>query len=68
MDQMSSGMSCMCPHHKVVPVAVVLIGLTFILGATQIITPYAVSLIWPTLLVIIGLTKMCSGSCKCCTK
>ena len=33
MDQMNQGGMCKCPHHKVVPVALILIGLSFLLNA-----------------------------------
>jgi len=58
---------CKCPHHNVVPIMIILIGLTFLLGALNIVlTPWAVSVIWPILLIIIGGIKLGSKKCKCC--
>ena len=58
---------CKCPHHKVVPGAIMLIGLSFLLGTWGILTSGAVDTIWPILLIIIGGMKMMKGNCKCCS-
>ncbi|MEJ0053967.1 MAG: DUF5668 domain-containing protein [bacterium] len=55
---------CKCPHHKVVPVAIILIGLAFLLQTWDILTMGAVAVIWPVLLIVIGAVKL--GGCKCC--
>ena len=67
MDQapMPMGKSCRCPHHKVTPLLIVLIGLTFILRAKAIVTPDAAAIIWGVLLMCIGFQKMARGMCKC---
>lgn len=57
---------CNCAHHKVVPVVIVLIGATFLLGTLGILTSWAVEVIWPILLMVIGGTKLGSRMCKCC--
>lgn len=59
---------CSCPHHKVVPVLVVLFGLTFLLGALGILTSGFVMIAWPVLVIAGGLMKWMSksGMCKCC--
>ena len=62
---MEHGM-CKCPHHKVIPALVVLFGLVFLLGTLNILTPGAVNIAWPVIIMVAGLTKMKSGSCKCC--
>ncbi len=59
------GMMCKCPHHKVVPLAVTLIGLAFLLQALGVLTAGFVDVAWPVLLVVAGLTKMSSGMCSC---
>ena len=59
---------CSCPHHKVVPLMIVLIALTFLLGNLGTLTASFVGIAWPVLLGVAGLTKLCSGSCKCCAK
>lgn len=61
---MENGKVCACPHHKMVPWCIILIGLTFLLGQMNILTMEAVGLIWPVLLIIIGVTKLVK--CKCC--
>ena len=65
---MPQGASCKCPHHKMMPLMIVLIGLTFLLGAFNILSPMVVAVIWPILLILIGLQKMFKGMCKCCSK
>ncbi len=59
---------CKCPHHKVMPVLVVLFGLTFLLGTLDILTSGFVNIAWPVLVIAAGLMKWVekSGMCKCC--
>ncbi|OGZ53598.1 MAG: hypothetical protein A3B25_00650 [Candidatus Ryanbacteria bacterium RIFCSPLOWO2_01_FULL_48_26] len=67
MDQtQTQGKTCPCPHHKMTPILVVLIGVDFLLGAFNILTPETVQIIWPILVIIGGLTKLNEGRCKCC--
>lgn len=68
MQNMGQGgkMVCKCNHHNVVPVAIILIGIAFLLETFNVLTPWAVSVIWPILLIIIGGMKMMSRKCKCC--
>lgn len=60
--------ACACPHHKVIPVLIVLFGLTFLLGALGILTPGFVNIAWPIIVIAGGLMKWVnkSGMCKCC--
>jgi len=61
------GKGCNCPHHKAVPVFVILIALAFLLNAWDVlISDGALSVIWPILLAAIGFTKLNKGRCKCC--
>jgi hypothetical protein len=55
-----------CPHHKVVPVLIILVGLDFLLGAVNVLTWSFVDITWPILLIIGGATKL--GGCSCCSK
>jgi len=57
---------CKCPHHKVVPVAIILVGLLFLLQALGYAAPDFVAVCWPILVIIIGLVKLMKGTCKCC--
>jgi len=59
------GMMCNCPHHKVVPIMLILIGIDFLLGGMNVLTWGFVDVTWPILLIIIGGTKL--GGCKCCS-
>lgn len=60
----SSG--CSCPHHKMVPLFIFLIGLAFLLGNLEVVSAKTVGLVWPILLGLIGLQKLFGGKCKCC--
>jgi len=57
---------CGCPHHKVVPLCITLIGLAFLLQALGTLTPSFVAMAWPVLLIVIGLMKLTKGMCTCC--
>ncbi len=60
--------NCKCPHHKMVSVFIVLIGLTVLLKNLSVLSMGAADVIWPSLLILIGLQKMFGGMCKCCKK
>jgi hypothetical protein len=53
-------------HHKVVPAMIVLIALTFLLNAFNVLDARTTSIVWPVLLLIAGGTKFNEGACKCC--
>jgi hypothetical protein len=53
-------------HHKMVPLFIVLIGLTFLLEALGIVGVAFTSIVWPVLLILIGVMKLLKGMCKCC--
>lgn len=66
MENMQSpGKKCDHHHHKVTPIAILLIGLTFLLGDWGMLTAGTVGIIWPVLLIIIGGTKLMG--CKYCS-
>ncbi len=52
---------CRCGHHKMFGWLVVLFGLTFLLGAFNVLSAYVVGMIWPVLVIIAG----CGMMCKC---
>mgnify|MGYP001560885175 CR=1 FL=1 len=62
---MENGM-CKCTHHKVVPVLIVLFGLTFLLGNLGILSGAIASIVWPSLIILGGLMKFSRGMCSCC--
>jgi len=65
MNHMNNAGACRCGHHKVVPVLVIVIGLIFLAGFYGILSPGAVAVGWPIVLIAIGAVKLGSGSCKC---
>jgi len=61
---MQGGM-CKCPHHKMAPFFLVLIGVVFLLKALNYVTAGAADVIWGVLVMCIGFQKMARGMCKC---
>ena len=63
------GSRCKCPHHKLNGILIALIGLAFLLAHLDVIPMHVVGMIWPVLLILIGLKKSFGrGMCKCCQK
>ena len=60
------GSSCSCPHHKAVPILIVLFALVFLLGALNILSAQVVAIAWPIIVGLAGLAKLSEGGCKCC--
>ena len=58
--------SCSCPHHKVVPTLVIVIGLSFLLTSLEVIDAGLRDIIWPIAIILIGLMKITGGMCSCC--
>ena len=67
-EGMMHGKTCNCPHHKVLPILLILVGVDFLLGALQVFTWFFVDVTWPILLIIGGATWMNQSSCGCCEK
>ena len=59
---------CNCPHHKVIPLSIILIGLAVLLGATSYLTGTTVNILVGILLIVIGGTKLKGRNCKCCSR
>ena len=57
-----------CKCHKMGPLLIILIGVTFLLGALGYVSEGTVAIVWPILLILIGMKKMGGGMCKCCKK
>lgn len=57
---------CKCSHHKVKSVLTVLFGLLFLGGTLGWWSGQIVSVGWPILVIVAGLSKMMEGKCKCC--
>jgi len=58
---------CNCSHHKIVPTAIILLGLSFLLSSFNVafFVSYT-NIIWPILVIIIGVVKLGGKGCKCC--
>jgi hypothetical protein len=50
------------------PVLIVLFGLTFFLGALNVLSSNAVAITWPVIIVLAGLAKLKGGMCGCYKK
>lgn len=64
----TSEKKCSCPCHSLTGLFIALIGLTFLLGAFNILSARVVQVTWPILLVLIGLQFIVGSRCKCCSK
>ncbi len=69
MDNMQMGGEmkvCKCPHHKMMPILLIVAGLVFLAGNMGWLSAYWVGIIWPLLLIIAGIKKLVMRMCKCC--
>lgn len=57
---------CKCPHHKMLPLLIVLFAVLFLLGNLEVITGRVVGLVWPIIVGVAGFLKMGEDKCKCC--
>jgi hypothetical protein len=64
----TTGKGCCCVCHMMGGILIALIGVTVLLGNLEIITPKIVGLVWPSLLILLGLKKALKGRCSCCSK
>lgn len=58
------GNVCRCKHHKVLPIVIILIALSFILANLGVVSGMFVAWVWPILLIIAMVPKL--RRCKCC--
>jgi len=68
MDMEQAGPKCQCPHHKITPIFVVLFGLVFLLGTLDVLAARTVSIVWPIIVILVGLQKMFGSRCTCCSR
>ena len=59
------GKACSCPHHKIMPIGLILIGLTFLAGQMNWVSAMFVAVTWPILLILIGIGKWMGEGCMC---
>ena len=57
---------CTCPCRSMIGVLIALIGLTFLLEAFNVLSPRTVEIVWPILVILVGLKKAFGGMCKWC--
>lgn len=55
---------CGCFCHRAGGLIVLLIGLDFLLGNLDVLGPRIVGIIWPVLIILLGLKGL--GKCRCC--
>lgn len=63
---MEGKMTCGCPHHKAIPVLVILFGTLFLLGEMDVVSSSTVALWWPIIVIAGGVAKLGGKMCKCC--
>ncbi|MES2203338.1 MAG: DUF5668 domain-containing protein [Patescibacteria group bacterium] len=64
---MQEGGVCRCHHHKIIPLLIALFGLTFLLGNLDVLSAQTVNIIWPSLIILAGLSKIAGRMCGCCS-
>ena len=62
MNEQDNSKTCKC--RKVMPWALILIGIAALLADFSILTWAAYNIIWPILVILVGVSKMC----KCRSK
>ena len=65
-EQMATVNKCKCPHHKIIPVLIIVFALVFLLGALDVVSSRFVSISWPILLGLAGVFKLVERKCTCC--
>jgi len=58
--------TCGCPHHKIVPLGILVAGAAYLLTAFSITTEMFANIVIGIALVAIGGVKLNEGKCKCC--
>lgn len=68
MDPMNQGGAnvCKCPHHKMWGLFVVAFGLVFLGEAFGWWSSGTVMVVWPIIVIAVGLFKLMESKCKCC--
>ena len=56
---------CSCAHHKILPGAILLIAVLFLLKALDVISAGTLDVLWPIVLGLAMLMKLSAGKCKC---
>ena len=57
---------CVCGHHDVIPVLMILFAVLFLLGYQGVITSVSVNTLWPIFVGLAGVVKLTEKNCRCC--
>jgi hypothetical protein len=68
MEQMSNRGKCACPHHKLGPLVIIVLGLIWLFNELGALSWHTTSIILALLVICIGFKKMVMGKCGCCGK
>jgi hypothetical protein len=68
MNHMNSTSACSCVHHKIWPILIIIFGAIFLFGNLGYLSAEIIRIAWPSTIILIGLVKLGSGSCKCYEK
>lgn len=66
MHHQDGSQKCNCPHHKMPAVFMIVFGLVFLLEALDMLSHSMVSMTWPVIVILAGLSKIFSSRCHCC--
>ena len=59
---------CGCPCHKSAGLAIVVLGVLFLLQNLGVLPAHIIGMVWPVLIILAGLKITLKGMCKCCEK
>jgi hypothetical protein len=51
-----------------VPVLIIILGLSFLLNVLGVWSNGVQAIMWPIIIILIGLQKIMGGQCQCCHK
>ncbi len=63
---MCGSRACGCMHHKAGAFLLIVFGLTFLMGALNVLDGETVNVVWPVIVIAAGFKKLFAGMCKCC--
>ena len=63
----ASGGKCSRTCHKMTGLFIALIGLTFLLKSLDVLSAKHAGILWPFLVLLMGIQIVFRNKCKCCT-
>ncbi len=64
---MATAKSCSCPCHRMTGILTALFGLNFLLKHFGIYSDSISNIVWPSIIILVGLKHASKGMCNCCS-